>query len=263
MQIFFSGMPPRESYRIEKVFNMNNFFLFLLLKPILRFFLLSIYLIIIQKLFNWFDLHTLCDISHVICHTNGLFTGSEDSFGINVPNPNETDDPLSRFRAQNADVEAELFSRIRSLESQLAYGLPPQLNPGEYEQLVRDNLEQSANIRSYQSALALEISDLSILELKLDLQNKVFDLFLSEPELIHILDRSPFQENSIRPEIYEFIENKINPVNSARHAFQRNLLEGTLLHYIRDLQQNGTQSAFYKEFYLQFVNPAVPGLQAP
>lgn len=44
----------------------------------------------------------------------------------------------SNFRAQNADVEAQLFSRIRGLEAQLAHGLPPQLNPGEYERLVRE-----------------------------------------------------------------------------------------------------------------------------
>lgn len=65
---------------------------------------------------------------------------TEDSFGLNVllePFPAE-DDALSHFRAQNAHVEAELFSRIRGLEAQLAHGLPPQLNPGEYEGLVRE-----------------------------------------------------------------------------------------------------------------------------
>lgn len=58
---------------------------------------------------------------------------------------------LSNYRAQNADVEAQLFSRIRSLESQLSHGLPPppQLNTGEYERLVRENLDTAMNVNHY------------------------------------------------------------------------------------------------------------------
>lgn len=65
---------------------------------------------------------------------------TEDSFEINVllePFPAEEERALSNYRAQNAHVEAELFSHIRDLEAQLAHGLPPQLNPGEYADLVR------------------------------------------------------------------------------------------------------------------------------
>lgn len=60
---------------------------------------------------------------------------------------------LSHFRAQNVHVEAELFARIHELENLLVYGLPPQRHPGEYANLVRENLNEALNIRHYQSAL--------------------------------------------------------------------------------------------------------------
>ena len=60
-----------------------------------------------------------------MCLAFSLSTGSEDSFGINVllESSNERDNTLSQFRAQKAEVESELFSRIRNLE---AHGLPTQ-----------------------------------------------------------------------------------------------------------------------------------------
>lgn len=35
----------------------------------------------------------------------------------------------------------------RNVQSQIAPGLPPQLNPGEYKQLVRKSLDRSVNVR--------------------------------------------------------------------------------------------------------------------
>jgi hypothetical protein len=83
---------------------------------------------------------------------------------------------LDNFRAQNEHVEAELFSRIRNLENRLIDRLPPQLNHGEYANLVRDNLNQAINIRHYHSALSLEIFDITVLELKANLQDQLFNL---------------------------------------------------------------------------------------
>ena len=79
----------------------------------------------------------------------------------------EAQTPLSDLRAQNSDVEAELFARIRALESQLAHGIPPQLNPGEYESLVRENLDNSMNLNHYRNSLSNEFFELQILEFKL------------------------------------------------------------------------------------------------
>lgn len=89
---------------------------------------------------------------------------TESSFEINVllESSAEAQTPLSDFRAQNSDVEAELFARIRALESQLAHA--PQLNPGEYESLVRENLENSMNLNHYRNSLSNEFFELQILE---------------------------------------------------------------------------------------------------
>ncbi|XP_047338743.1 ATP synthase subunit a [Impatiens glandulifera] len=78
---------------------------------------------------------------------------TESSFEIDVllESSAGAQTPLSDLRAQNSDVEAELFARIRALESQLAHGVPPQLNPGEYESIVRENLDNSINLNHYRN----------------------------------------------------------------------------------------------------------------
>ena len=63
---------------------------------------------------------------------------------------------LEGVRAQNSELENEQRARIRNLESKLAYRLPPQLNPGEYERLVRENLDNAIYILHYQEALNQE-----------------------------------------------------------------------------------------------------------
>lgn len=40
----------------------------------------------------------------------------------------------------------EIYARIRSLQSHYYYNLPPQNNPGEYEGLVRDHLDQALDV---------------------------------------------------------------------------------------------------------------------
>jgi hypothetical protein len=47
---------------------------------------------------------------------------------------------LATFRAEiAAENEADIFARIRSLETRDYYNLPPQKNPGEYEVLFGKN----------------------------------------------------------------------------------------------------------------------------
>lgn len=59
----------------------------------------------------------------------------------------ETNNILELFRTEQASKRA--FSRIANLEAQLAHGLPPQLNPGEYANLVREHLDGAVSIDHY------------------------------------------------------------------------------------------------------------------
>lgn len=98
-----------------------------------------------------------------------------------------TEGALANYQAQNADAEAQLFSLIQSLERQLSYGLPPQLNNnnGEYEQLVRNNLEAAFhfNVNHYRGAVASELFEVQIMLLKSRLQEHLFNHMISEPSL--------------------------------------------------------------------------------
>lgn len=152
-------------------------------------------------------------------------------------------------------MEGELISRIRGLERQLVHGLPPQLNEGEYENIVRQNLNGAMSIRHFQSALDLEQFDITIMELKENLQNnKLFNLLLSEPDarLTEILSQSPFHEKNIRSEAYDFIEERVRDLNTRSQA-QRVFLENYLRNFIRDSEQNGHLSAIYREFLQHFL----------
>lgn len=60
--------------------------------------------------------------------------------------------------------------------------LPPQANLGEYERLVRDNLNQSLNIQHYHSVINNELFDITVLEYKANIQDQLFNLLLSEPD---------------------------------------------------------------------------------
>lgn len=102
-------------------------------------------------------------------------------------------DDLATCRTQSAAIELELFSRIQSLESEMAYGLPPQLNPGEYEQLVRENLNTSINPRHYHSSLSREICEVHIMRLKISLQHSLFDLMINEQSISDILSIPPIK----------------------------------------------------------------------
>lgn len=112
-----------------------------------------------------------------------------------APNPEPRENNLlSFFGAQNPNPEMELYARIRLLESLLIDRLPPQLHFGEYESLVRENLNQAFNIRDYQSALSQELFDVTFLELKANILDQILNLFLREPDdrLIQIFRESPF-----------------------------------------------------------------------
>lgn len=118
-------------------------------------------------------------------------------------------------------MEAELFSRIRNLEAQLAHGIPPQPHPGEYGQLVRENFESALSVDHYRKALSIAFFKVQIME---PFTGFLFDYMITEPRLDVILNQSLY--NDIRSEAYDFLEEKVQPVNPMRKGFQRKILEG-------------------------------------
>lgn len=165
-------------------------------------------------------------------------------------------DPVDQFRLLNLDTELELFARIRLLESRLIEGLPPQLNLGEYEAMVRGFLEQTFTIPHYSSTLNNELFDIGILELKADLLEQLFNLLMRETtdRLNKILTESPFPERAIRAEALEFIIESLSHfnLNDAESNIDKQTLVAILRYWIQDIQQNGHQSAFYLLFVEYF-----------
>lgn len=165
---------------------------------------------------------------------------------------------LSFFGSQDPDGETQLYSRIRLLEDQLTEGLPPQLKPGEYENLVRDNLNQARTFLHYQSALSHEIFDITMLELKWNLQENLFNLLMAEPNerLLAILKESPFQERAIRSEALYFIEERLNLLNIGDphpHAYtEKVILQTTLEQWLNNLSQFNGNAVVYTEFLAHF-----------
>ena len=84
------------------------------------------------------------------------------------------------------------------------------------------------------------------------MQDLLSDHMISEPSLESILQRSPY--TNIRKEAYDFIEDQVQSVSSMRYPFQRNILEGSLNQFIRDIEQNGTRAPIYREFYSYFTD---------
>jgi hypothetical protein len=160
--------------------------------------------------------------------------------------------PLQREAlAQIAEGEIELFARIRLLEAELAYRLPPQLNAGEYEQLVKENLRESAfTVSSYLSAVQNELFDVQVMELKAALQERLFSLLLAEPDLKTILQEAP--DENIRSQAYEFIEEQVESFNDMRTSFDKTVLQSTLNDFINDLNRNGANALVYKAFLAYF-----------
>jgi hypothetical protein len=180
----------------------------------------------------------------------------------NLPIPNQNNipvpplDPVDQYRLLYLDTELELFARIRSLENRLIEGLPPQLNPSEYETLVRGFLAETLTVAHYVTTLTNELFDITLLELKADLVEQLLDLFMHEAadRLTHILRESPFPERAVRTEALEFIVNSLDHLNLSdpRSNFDRVVLDGTLRYWVQDVQQNRHQSAFYRLFLDHF-----------
>lgn len=190
----------------------------------------------------------------------------EEPLEENIPLPNQLPfdpfdsfdpfDPVDQFRLFNFDTELELFARIRVLESRLIEGLPPQLNLGEYETLVRGFLDQTISIPHYSTTLNNELFDIGVLELKADLLEQLFHLLIHEStdRLNQILAESPFPERAIQAEALDFIVESLKKfhLNAIRSNVDKIALSATLRYWIQDVRQNGHQSAFYLLFVEHF-----------
>lgn len=180
---------------------------------------------------------------------------SESGIGTSLPalESSSSTESLATFRAEiAAENEAEIFARIRSLQSRDYYNLPPQNNPGEYEGLVRDHLDQALNVPHYRNILYMEYFELTVLERRGLLQDRLFHLMLGEQNLSRIMELSPY--TNIRREAYDFLEGKVEPVGSLQHSFQRDIMDGSLHFFIQDINQSGRNSQIYREFYSHFTD---------
>lgn len=83
-----------------------------------------------------------------------------------------------------------------------------QLNPGEYEQQIRNELNTAVSIRDYAGILSRELQEMRIMELKRDLQERLFHFMKLNREmcLLSIFHVSPYRD--IREEAYDFLEEK-------------------------------------------------------
>ncbi|KAL3534674.1 hypothetical protein ACH5RR_003135 [Cinchona calisaya] len=151
-----------------------------------------------------------------------------------------------------AENEAEIYTRLRNIESLHYYNLPPQNNPGDYERLVREHFDQAINVNHFREILDREYFELQVLERKGLLQDRLFNLMLGEENLDRIMELSPYK--NIRQEAYNFLQDKVEPVSALRFAFQRNILDGNLTSFIQELNQNGRNSEIYREFRSHFTD---------
>ncbi|XLT04679.1 hypothetical protein HN51_043428, partial [Arachis hypogaea] len=65
-----------------------------------------------------------------------------------------------------------------NLENRDFYNLPPQNQPGEYEGLVRQHFDQALNVPHLREILDMEYFELTVLERKGILQDRLFNLML-------------------------------------------------------------------------------------
>ena len=160
---------------------------------------------------------------------------------------------LATYRNQiAAESEDYLYNRIRRLESEEHFCIPPQTNIGDYERLVREHFDQALNVDDYFGIWDREFAELQFLEKKALLQERLHELMINEAHIELIMELSPYSE--IKKEAYFFLHDKLASLNNLEHAFQRHLMDGNLNSFIQDLNTHNRQSAIYREFYHYFTD---------
>ena len=92
-----------------------------------------------------------------------------------------------------------------------------------------------------------------MLELKGLLQDRLTNLMLSEPNIIRIMEVSPYSD--VRTEAYHFIQDRYPPLflNSSYIQPSRFLINDTL-NSLRSLTALTADHSFYKDFYSHFTD---------
>jgi len=91
---------------------------------------------------------------------------------------------LNTHRNQiDAENEREIYQRIRILENQYFYNIPPQNNEGEYANLVRSHFDMARDVDHYRTIWDREYKELQFLEQKGQIQNRLHELLLSEQRI--------------------------------------------------------------------------------
>lgn len=125
-----------------------------------------------------------------------------------------------------ADLEHDIYHRILNLENGDFYNLPPQTRPGEYESIVRNNIDQAINVEHLREAMDIEFHEVQILEKKAFLQERLFSLMISEDKVNKILELFPYE--NIRAEAWKFVENQVEPLSDLRSASERSQMNNRL-----------------------------------
>lgn len=188
------------------------------------------------------------DFEWICCFDNGA-----DSSNLPALESSSSSESLATFRnVIAAENEAEIYERIRVLENQHYYNIPPHNNPGDYARLVREHFDQALNVDHYREIFDREYLELCVLEKKAGLQDKLFNLMLDEQNLARIMELSPYS-NSWQ-EAYDFIQEKVSPLSSLEHAYPRHLMDGSLTFFIEQVNLSGRNSEIYREFYSHFTD---------
>lgn len=166
--------------------------------------------------------------------------------------------PAGQFRLLNAGMEQELVHRIHLLEDRMIDGLPPQLNRGEYEALVKSFLDDSISIsiENYTKIIYKEIYERNIMELRGDIVERLKFLFLNEPleTCMQILRDSPFRENEIQKQSLEFLDDLISRfgLSDPRSPVDRAMLESLLGSWSQSLHQQGAHDCRISQDFVKY-----------
>lgn len=156
---------------------------------------------------------------------------------------------LVNFRAENLQVETDLFSRISALETRFCYGLPPQNKVGDYES--PRTLGSSCQCKPFSRDSESRTFRTSSIRTKI-LQDRLQNLLLGECNIDQILELSPYE--NIRREAFSFLEDKVEPVSGLNHPYQKDIMEGSLNYFLNQLETQARQSEFYRDFYRHFTD---------
>lgn len=187
-------------------------------------------------------------------HVLGVSAGSVDdpaeSGDASAPSNSSMTESLRTYRAEiAAESENYLYQRIDTLENNLYYMIPPQTREGEYKEIVRSRLDQVRDVREYLWQFDRERLELDLLEKEGLLQDRLHDLFLTDPSQEKILKHLPQQDKRLREEVYEYLERVVEPVE---HLL-KDPRDETLNSLIQDLNLNGRDSQLYRGFYSHYA----------